>query len=282
MISVRRQTPRPLIARGIIYLICLLYSLFALLPITWLFLMSISTNRDIAAKGFRIPNPPRLTNWLDIFTQGHFANYFANTLGVVLPALIGIVFISAMGAYAFARFSFPGREPLYLGFFSFIVLPQQVLLIPLFIMFTAYRLQNTRVGLILIYIAISLPLSIYILRNFFEQIPEDLADAARLDGCSEWTLFWHVMFPIAAPALASITIFHFIFLWNEFLFANIFIREESLRTIQLGLMQYFGRYYLDYAHLAAASLISALPILIVYLFLSQQIIKGVAAGALHG
>jgi ABC-type glycerol-3-phosphate transport system permease component len=278
----KRGSLRRLAGRGALYTACLIYTGFVLSPILWLLLMSLSTNRDIVAKGFWIPAPPRWENWMDVLTQGRFITYFANSVAVVLPALVGIVLVGALGAYAFARFSFPAKETLYLGIFAFIVLPQQILLIPIFIMFTHYGLHNTRIGLILVYISISLPLTVYILRNFFEQIPEELADAARIDGCSEWEVFSRIMLPLARPAVASVIIFHFIFLWNEFLLANIFIREESLRTIQLGLMQYFGRYYLDYAHLAAASLLSALPILALYLSMSRQFIAGMTAGALHG
>jgi raffinose/stachyose/melibiose transport system permease protein len=268
--------------RGVLYAACLAYSLIVAAPILWLILLSLSTNREISARGMRLPESFHFEHYLDVWTGGNYRIYFTNSLVVVTVALGGIVLIGAMGAYAFARFRFPLRESIYMVVFSSIIIPQQMLLIPLFLMFTAYHLENTRVGLILVYVAVSLPLTVYILRNFFEQIPEDLADAARADGCSEWQVFWDIMFPIASPAISTVIVFHFIFLWNEFLLANIFIREETRRTVQLGLMQYFGLYYLDYAHLAAASLLTALPILLLYVVLSERFIQGMTTGALRG
>jgi ABC-type glycerol-3-phosphate transport system permease component len=141
---------------------------------------------------------------------------------------------------------------------------------------------DTREGLISIYIAFGLPLSIYLLRAFFETIPNELLEAAKMDGATEWQIYWKVALPVAVPAVATVAIYNFIVLWNEYLFAIIFIRNDALRTLPPGQMQFVGEYAQDVAGLAAALTMATLPVLLLYVIFAEQFQRGMTAGAVKG
>jgi len=162
------------------------------------------------------------------------------------------------------------------------MLPAQVTLIPLFQLLVQYKLINSLVGLGFVYVATQLPMAVYILRSFFASIPKEISEAARIDGASEWKIFWEVMFPITTPAISTILIVNFVFLWNEFLYAVIFIQDESKRTLPLGVMRFVGEAFEDLGHIAAGLVISIIPVLILYLIFSEKFIKGMSAGAVKG
>jgi raffinose/stachyose/melibiose transport system permease protein len=208
--------------------------------------------------------------------------YFFNSVIVVIIALIGIVIFASMAAYAFARFSFRFSNAIFWAFMATLMVPHQVVLVPLFKTLGPLGLLNTRQGLIAVYIAFSLPISLYILRAFFQQIPGELAEAAKIDGADDWKTFWRVMFPVARPAVATVGVFNFILLWNEFLFALVFIRDDMLRTLPLGQMHFMGEYAEDIAGMAAAVTLATLPVILLYIVLAEHFQRGMAAGAVKG
>ena len=192
--------------------------------------------------------------------------------------------IGSMAGYAFARrrFQFPLREPLFLLIFLSIMFPPQIMLLSLFQILVQYRLFNSLTGLVLIYVVTELPLTVYLLRTFFAQIPTELEEAARLDGCGDWATFWRVMFPMALPAVATTVILNFIYFWNEFLYAVIFITQQKIRTLPLAIQFLVSDQYQDVGMLATGLMIATLPVLILYLFLSEWFVKGMTAGAIKG
>jgi multiple sugar transport system permease protein/raffinose/stachyose/melibiose transport system permease protein len=195
-----------------------------------------------------------------------------------------VTVIGAMGAFAFARgrYAFPLREPLFLVIFLSIMFPPQIMLLALFQILVQYKLFNTLAGLILIYTVTELPLTIYLLRAFFAQIPQELEDAARIDGCGDWAMFWRVMFPIALPAVATTVILNLIYFWNEFLYAVVFITKQGIRTLPLAIQFLVSDQYFDIGMLATGLMIATLPVLVLYLFLSEWFVKGMTAGAIKG
>jgi multiple sugar transport system permease protein/raffinose/stachyose/melibiose transport system permease protein len=197
-------------------------------------------------------------------------------------AILILILVASMGAYCFAKLPFWCSEVLFLIIFTSIMLPAQVTLIPLFQLLVQYKLINSLVGLGFVYVATQLPMAVYILRSFFASIPKEISEAARIDGASEWKIFWEVMFPITTPAISTILIVNFVFLWNEFLYAVIFIQDESKRTLPLGVMRFVGEAFEDLGHIAAGLVISIIPVLILYLIFSEKFIKGMSAGAVKG
>jgi raffinose/stachyose/melibiose transport system permease protein len=244
--------------------------------------MSFKPTTDILNNPYALPKEFRFANYNTILSNPNYFRYYLNSALVVGASIIILVVVGSMAAYYFGTFYFRGREVLFTAIFAAFMIPQQATIVPLFELLKGYHLLNNHAGLILVYVATSLPLSVYILANFFASIPRELAEAARIDGCSEWRLYWQVMFPIARPAVAAIVTFYFIQLWNEYLYAVVFIFKDSLRTLPIGLVHLRGEHFTDLGGLAAAFVMSMIPILVLYLFLSEQFIKGMTAGAMKG
>jgi multiple sugar transport system permease protein/raffinose/stachyose/melibiose transport system permease protein len=191
-----------------------------------------------------------------------------------------LILVGSMAAFFFARYQFPLKEPLYLMIFAAIMLPPQVPLLALFQMLVRYKLYNTLTGLILVSAASGLPVTLYLLRAFFAQIPMEIQEAARIDGASDWRMYWQVMFPIITPAVVAVVIINFIEFWNEFLYPIVLISEQSNRTLPLGIMFFMGDRELDVGMVATGLVITILPVIVLYAFFSERITQSLAAGAL--
>ena len=260
----------------------LIYTAFTFSPLAWVFTMSLKDTATIRQSPYSLPLDPRWANYSDVWVNSNYSQYFINSGYAVGLAIAILIVVASMAAYAFARMPFHGSEMIFLAIFTSIMLPAQVLLIPIFQLLVSYKLINTLTGLALVYVAVQLPMATYILRSFFAQIPRELAEAARMDGCSEWKIFWKIMMPIATPAISTILIVNFVALWNEFIFAVIFIQDEARRTLPLGVMKFVGDVYEDLGRMASGLVISIIPVLLLYMFFSEKFIKGMSAGAVKG
>jgi multiple sugar transport system permease protein/raffinose/stachyose/melibiose transport system permease protein len=262
----------------------LLWTAFSAGPYLWTAAMSLRTTEEILQNHYGLPWPPHFDKFATAWTQMGYASFFRNSAIVSIASVVIVTIIGAMAAYAFARrrYAFPLREPLFLLIFLSVMFPPQIMLLALFQILVQYRLFNTLTGLILVYVATELPLTIYLLRAFFAQIPQELEEAARLDGCSDWACFWRVMFPMAVPAVATTVILNFIYFWNEFLYAVIFITQQPKRTLPLAIQFLVSDQFYDVGMLATGLMIATLPVLVLYLFLSEWFVKGMTAGAVKG
>jgi ABC-type glycerol-3-phosphate transport system permease component len=271
-------------ARWLLLLPVLAYTVFSAGPYLWTATMSLRTTDEIFRSHYALPIPPRWENYHRAWTEFGYATYFRNSAIVTVVSVALVTVLGAMAAFAFARrrYAFPGREPLFLLVFLSIMFPPQIMLLALFQILVQYKLFNTLTGLVLVYVATELPLTIYLLRAFFAQIPSELEEAARIDGCGDWGLFWRVMLPIALPAVATTVILNFIYFWNEFLYAVVFITRQQSRTLPLAIQFLVSDQYFDIAMLATGLMISTLPVLLLYLFLSDWFVKGMTAGAIKG
>ena len=269
--------------RYIVTFFLLSYSGVVSFPFFWMVSNSFRMGRDILLDPYALPRRLTLQNYVNIFTNPtlSFPVFFKNSAIVTAGAILLALVLTSMAAYAFGRrrYQFPGRETLYALIFLSFMFPPQITLLSLFQLLVKYGLYNTLSSLILVYVASALPMNIYILRSFFMQIPQDLEDAALIDGCSDRMLFWKVMFPIARPAILTTVMLNFVNFWNEFLYAVTYINDPKLRTLPLAQMFFIGEAYLDVGMLAAALVISAMPLIIVYAFISEWFIRGMTAGA---
>lgn len=259
-----------------------LYTCYTFGPLLWVFTMSLKTTPEIRQSPYSIPSHPRFDAYRDVWVNSNYRTYFMNSGFVVGFAIILLILVAAMGAYCFAKLPFKGSEGVFIIIFSSIMLPAQATMIPLFQLLVKYSLHNSLIGLGLVYVAVQLPMAMYILRSFFAQIPVELSEASKIDGCSEWGTFWRVMFPIAGPAISTILIVNFTALWNEFLYAVIFIHDEAKRTLPLGVMKFAGEAYEDLGRIAVGLIISVIPVIVLYLLFSEKFIKGMSAGAVKG
>ena len=255
------------------------YTVFAAGPFVWAAMMSLRTTTEIHNNHFALPNPPHWDKFADAWFNSNYSVYFSNSLQVVVAAVAILTIIGAMAAHCLARYQFRFNRVIYFVLFSTIIFPPQITIISLFQILVNYGLYNSKLGLTLVYVAIQLPLTIYILESFFARIPADLFDAARMDGYSDWEIFWRVALPIALPAVATTIILNFILLWNEFLFAVVLITDEANRTLPLGIQRFIGDTQEDVGMIATGLMIAIIPVIIVYAFFSEKLIQGMTAGA---
>jgi len=268
--------------KALFYTVLVLYTAFAVFPLLWALLLSFRNTTDILNDPYALPETLRFFNYARALAVPGYFSYYVNSIVVVSVSVIVLTVVGSMAAYYFGRFRFRGRELLFAAIFAAIMIPQQAMLLPLFELLKSLHLLNKHLGLICVYVATSLPLPIYILSNYFATIPSELSDAARMDGCSEWRLFWRIMFPMARPAVAAVVTFNTVRLWNEYLYAVVLIFRNSLRTLPLGLVHLKGEHHTNIGALAAAFVLGLLPLLAVYLVMSEQFMKGMAAGAVKG
>lgn len=260
------------------------YTVFSAGPYVWTAMMSLRTTDEIYRSHYGLPIPAHWGKYYTAWTEFGYATYFKNSAIVSVTSVLLATVIGAMAAFAFARkrYAFPLREPLFLVIFLSVMFPPQIMLLALFQILVRYHMFNTLTGLILVYVVTELPLTIYLLRAFFAQIPTEMEEAARIDGCSDWTMFWRVMFPIALPAVATTVILNFIYFWNEFLYAVVFITQQKIRTLPLAIQFLVSDQYQDVGMLATGLMIATLPVLVLYVFLSEWFVKGMTAGAIKG
>ena len=272
------------LGRGLLLLPLLAYTAFSAGPYLWTAAMSLRTTDEIHRSRYGLPIPAHWDKFATAWTEFGYATYFTNSTIVAVVSVVLVTLLGALAAYGFARrrYAFPLREPLFLLIFLSLMFPPQIMLLALFQILIQYQLFNTLAGLILVYVATELPLTIYLLRAFFAQIPTELEEAARLDGCGDWATFWRVMFPMALPAVATTVILNLIYFWNEFLYAVVFITQQRIRTLPLAIQFLVSDQYFDIGMLATGLMIATLPVLVLYLFLSEWFVKGMTAGAVKG
>jgi multiple sugar transport system permease protein len=228
-----------------------------------------------------IPTHPTLENYRDALTSNHFARYFFNSAVVALASTAVTVFLSSLLAYAFARFEFPGRDGLFYLMLGTLMVPTLVLLIPQFVLAKDLHLLNSRLGLIVVYSAAA-PFNMLLLRGFFEDIPQDLMDAAVIDGAGAFKTFWDVALPLARPALAAVAIFSFLSSWDEFTWALTSITDDKLYTLPIAIRLFQQQHGTEWGLVFAASTIAVLPTILIFIIFQRQFIHGVMSGAVKG
>ncbi len=255
------------------------YTVFSAGPFAWVASMSVRTTNEILDAPYALPRHLHWDKFAQVWFGSHYSTYFANSLVTVLSAVAIVTVAGAMAAYAFARFRFLLNRVLYLLIFSALIFPPQVLVIALFQLMVELGLFNTLFGLILAYAAAQLPLTVYLLEAFFAQLPTDLFEAARIDGCSEAQIFLRIGVPLATPALATTVILNTILMWNEFLYAVVLLTDEDKRTLPLGIQQFMADYQTDVGMLATGLVIAIVPVVVIYVAFSERLIRGMTAGA---
>lgn len=273
------DTLRGLCRSGGLMAVLVAYTVYSALPFVWVGTMSVRTTSEISADHYAWPSTFHWSKFKVAWVDSNFDQYFMNSTIVVVTAVLLVTLMGAAAAHCLARYRFRGNRLIYFVLFSSIIFPPQIILISLFQVLVEYDLYNTRLGLIMVYIGLQLPLTVYLLEGFFARIPQDLFDAAKIDGYSDLEIFARLVLPIGMPAVATAMILNFIMLWNEFLFAVVLIADEDLRTLPVGIQRFMGDYFQDIGMIATGMMISIIPVLIVYAFFSEKLIQGMTAGA---
>lgn len=265
------------------YSVLLLFSGFFILPWVWMISTSLKNPPELAVwPPVWVPDPIRWDNYAHAFRQASFAQFLLNTVIVTIPSVVGAVASNALVAYGFARIRWPGRDVVFAVVLATLILPGFVTFIPLYIVFRKLNWINTYLPLI-VPTFLAHPFFIFLLRQFFMGLPEELSDAAKVDGASEFRIFAQVILPLAKPALAVVALFQFIISWNDYFGPLIYLNDKAKYTISLGIANMQTSYgFTNFAWIMAATCMSVLPIIILFFFAQRTFIEGIALTGLKG
>jgi raffinose/stachyose/melibiose transport system permease protein len=271
-----------LVSPGVQYVVLSFVAVLALAPLVLMWSSAFKSRVEVAVNPLALPTSLDLSNLIEAWTTGRYSSYWLNSVIVTLPTVVGVVAFSTLAGYGLARLNLPGRRVWFYLILLGLMVPFQSYMIPLYFDLQSYGLLNNYLAVILPGIAMGLPFGIYFMQAFFRSLPAEVSDAARVDGCSDIQVFWHIILPLTAPGISSLTIFQALWTWNAFLMPLIFLNDEAHRTLPMGLMFFQSRYTSDYALISAGVLITSFPIIVVYLLLQRRFVQGLAAGALKG
>ncbi|UGB33220.1 carbohydrate ABC transporter permease [Metabacillus sp. B2-18] len=258
-----------------------IFSLVIIFPLIWLCLSGLKSNRDFFLNTWSLPEEWLWGNYKAAWDAG-VGDFFFNSVFVTVVSVLIILLLGAMAAYGLSRFHFKGQNILLVMILSGLMLAPQVSLLPLYKLLQAIGLYNTYGALILPYVAFQLPFAIFLMRSYFLSIPNELEESAIIDGCNSWKVFWHIILPMGKPIIASAALLTGMFVWNEFMFALVFIEDSSLRTIPVGLMNLRSQLNTNFGIQLAGLAISALPMIIAYILFQKQFVRGISAGGVKG
>jgi raffinose/stachyose/melibiose transport system permease protein len=248
-------------------------------PMVWMVVSSFKTDRAIFSSPFALPESIDLAHWAEAWEVGNLGRYAINSAIVTGVSVLAILVIGAAAAYAFSRYRFPGRG-LAMGLFALgLLLPLQSYFIAQSNLFTELAITDTRWALIIPYTAMGLPLAVYLLKVYLDALPEELFEAARIDGAGDRLIFRKLAMPLLRPGLATVAIFSALAAWNEFLLALLYIQDDELKTIPTGLLAFSSRYQTDYSLLFSALSIVTLPMIVIYVAFNRHIVSGITAGS---
>jgi len=262
------------------YIALTMFTLTWLLPLFATLLTSVRTMDDITLNGFwSVPTEFRFSNFEQAWVAARVRQYLLNSFIITIPSLLGMLFLSSLSAYALARFKFRGNLLIYFMYVGGMMLPFQILLLPVFRLTNRIGLYDTYGALILIHIAFQLGFCTFVMRNFMRTVPGEILDAARVDGCGEFRIYWQIMLPLSLPSLAALATLEFTWVFNDFLWALILLQSDSLRPVTAGLATLQGQYVTDWPLITAGALLATLPTVIVFIFLQRYFIQGLTLGS---
>ena len=266
------------VSRVAIYAILILITALMLIPFLWMLSASLKMNKDVFSFPIKwIPENPRWKNYIDIWTKIPLLTFVKNSTKLTIIVTLLQLFTSSFAAYAFAKMDFKGKNLLFLGYIATIAVPWQAYMVPQFMMMRAWHLNNTHLAIICLQ-AFS-AFGVFLMKQFYEGVPSELCEAARIDGLTEYGIWFRVMLPLSKPALSTLTIFTFVSTWNDFLGPLIYLTRDEVKTIQIGLRMFIRQYSAEYGLIMAASVIALIPVLIIFLALQKYFVQGLTLGS---
>jgi multiple sugar transport system permease protein len=267
--------------RAVGYVLLAVLAAGLLLPFAWMVISSLKTNNQVFTVPVQwLPDPFVWQNYVDIWSRADMATWLKNTMVLSVVVTFLQVFTGSFAAYGFARMRFPGRDVLFLVYIGTIAVPWQSYMIPQFTMLSDLGLSNTLWSIILLQAFGAF--GVFLMKQYFESVPESLNEAARIDGLSEYGIWRRIMLPLSVPAIASLTLLTFVNTWNDYLGPLIYLRSPELWTIQLGLKTFVGQYNAEHALIMTGSVLSVLPIAVIFLFGQRYFVEGIATTGVKG
>lgn len=269
------------IRRAVLYIILIVLAMFMLVPFVWMLSASLKLDKDIFIFPIQwIPANPRWRNYIEIWTKIPMSTFVLNTAKLTVIVTFLQLLTSSFAAYAFAKLKFRHKNILFLAYISTIAMPWQVYMVPQFMMMRSMGLNDTHLAIICLQ-AFS-AFGVFMMRQFYQGVPDELCEAARIDGMSEYRIWYKIMLPLSKPALSTLTIFTFVATWNDFLGPMIYLKTEAKKTLQIGLRMFISQYSSEYGLIMAASVLSLIPVLVVFLSLQKHFVEGIAATGVKG
>jgi multiple sugar transport system permease protein len=279
MVGEKRQ--RPVYMSFILYVVLGIIVIITLVPFVWMLSASIKENKDVFNFPIQwVPSAPRIENFSEIWTKIPLLTFLMNTLKLSVIVTVLQVLTSSFAAYAFAKLKFKGRKTLFLAYIATIAVPWQAYMVPQFIMMSKMGLNNTHLAIICLQAFTAI--GVFMMRQFYMRIPDELCEAARIDGLSEYGIWFRIMLPNAKPAIVTLAIFTFVTTWNDFLGPLLYLTETKLKTIQIGLRMFSTQYTSDYALIMAASVVALIPMLIFFLSMQKQFVQSIVSSGIKG
>ena len=271
------------VIKYLIYLLMLIFAVLAVFPLLWLFAQSLKTTQEyLTSSKLALPQALFFGNYSYTWRMGRFGTLFLNSVFYTFVTVSSVVVLALMAGFAFAKLKFKITPFLHGLFIIGILLTLQSIMVPLFIMVNAAKLYNTRIGVLIPYIGLGLPMGVYLATEFIKSIPGELIESARIDGAGYLRIFSGIIFPMCAPVAVTLAIITFTATWNEFMLINILTSSDSIKSLPVGIARFSGALGSDYGRQFAGLVIGLIPILVFYGIFRNQITKGVAAGAVKG
>ncbi|PUB30307.1 carbohydrate ABC transporter membrane protein 2 (CUT1 family) [Promicromonospora sp. AC04] len=276
-----RPTTARRAGRILLYVVMIAAAAGIMLPFAWMVISSLKLNNQVFTAPVQwIPDPVQWRNYLDIWVKADMVTWVRNTLVLSVAVTFLQVLTGSFAAYGFAKMRFPGRDALFLLYIGTIAVPWQSYMIPQFQMISSWGLNNTLWAIMLLQAFGAF--GVFLMKQYYESIPDSLSEAARIDGLSEYGIWWRIIMPLSVPALASLTIITFVSTWNDYLGPLIYLRDRELWTIQLGLQSFIGEYNAEHALIMTGSVLSVLPIALIFLLGQRYFVEGVATTGVKG
>ena len=271
------------VGKVLVYCVLILWTVISLFPVYWMLTFSLKNNAEIFGENvIGLPQYWVWGNYTRAMNTGHMEVYFLNSLIIAVLTILITLIAAAMATYAMTRLVWKGRETMNKFFMLGLTIPIHAAIVPLYVVLGKVHLLNSHAALIIPYSAFSLAMGILICTGFMGDIPYDLDEAAFLDGCGIWGIFFRVILPLMTPAVSTLGIYTFLQCWNELLFATVYISDSAKFTLPVGIQQFFGQYTTDWGKIGAGLVIATAPTLIIYVLLSKKIQAGFMAGAVKG
>lgn len=276
-----RMTPGRLLGNAVLYILLIGASVAIMLPFVWMIISSLKTNNQVFTVPVQwIPDPVVWSNYIDIWERSDMINWIKNTLILSVTVTFLQVFTGSFAAYGFSKMRFPGRDVLFLGYIGTIAVPWAAYMIPQFIILSRAGLANTLWSIMLLQAFGAF--GVFLMKQYYDSIPEELSEAARIDGLSEYSIWRRIIVPLSGPAMATLILLTFVNTWNDYLGPLIYLRDRDIWTIQIGLNSFVSQYNTEHALIMTGSVISVLPIAIIFLSGQRFFIQGIATAGLKG
>jgi ABC-type glycerol-3-phosphate transport system permease component len=253
-----------------------------LFPLYFILVNALKGQAEYVTNQLGLPQQPTLSSFEQALKGREIPLWFFNSVVITVAVVLIVILLGSLAAYAFARMQFRAKELLFTGIISLMVVPPVLMIIPLFVLMVNIHLINTYFSVILVYVGILLPFTIFMLKGFFVTVSHEIIDAAIVDGCSDFMVYWRIMLPLARPALATLVIVNAIYVWNELLIALILLQKNELKTLMVGLTAFKSRYNMNVPVTMAGLAIATVPLIVIYLLSQRQFIRGLVAGSIKG